>query len=79
LLRLADKHGKSVNGCIMIDLALTQTDLAEMTGATRVSINKTLGRFRRNGWVKLEGRRFSICDRAALEDLIQLSGGYIEA
>jgi len=50
-----------------------------MTGATRVSINKTLGRFRRSGWVKVEGRRFSICNRAALEDLIQLSGGNIYA
>lgn len=79
LLRLADKHGKEVDESIMIDLALTQTDLAEMTGATRVSINKTLGRFRRSGWVKFEGRRFSICDRAALEDLIQLSGGSIYA
>lgn len=79
LLRLADKHGKEVNDCILIDLSLTQTDLAEMTGATRVSINKTLGRFRRSGWVKFEGRRFSICDRAALEDLIQLSGGNIYA
>ena len=79
LLRLADQHGKLVNDCIMIDLSLTQTDLAEMTGATRVSINKTLGRFRRSGWVKFENRRFSICDRTALEDLIQLSGGNIYA
>ena len=79
LLRLADEHGKDVDGCILIDLALTQTDLAEMTGATRVSINKTLGRFRRSGWVKTNGRRFTICDRAALEDLIQLSGGNIYA
>lgn len=77
LLRLADEHGKEEDGCTVIDLSLTQTDLAEMTGATRVSINKTLGRFRRAGWVKVEDRRFSICDRAALEDLIQLSGGNI--
>ncbi|MFN2141844.1 MAG: Crp/Fnr family transcriptional regulator [Candidatus Promineifilaceae bacterium] len=79
LLRLADEHGKEVKNCVLIDLPLTQTDLAEMTGATRVSINKTLGRFRRSGWVKVEGRRFSICNRAALEDLIQLSGGNIYA
>jgi CRP/FNR family cyclic AMP-dependent transcriptional regulator len=79
LLRLADEHGKVVNGCTMIDLPLTQTDLAEMTGATRVSINKTLGRFRRSGWVIFEDRRFSICDRAALEDLIRLAGGNIRA
>lgn len=79
LLRLADEHGKEVDDCILIDLILTQTDLAEMTGATRVSINKTLGRFRRSGWVKFESRRLLICDRTALEDLIRLSGGNIYA
>jgi CRP/FNR family transcriptional regulator/CRP/FNR family cyclic AMP-dependent transcriptional regulator len=79
LLRLADEHGKTINDCTMIDLALTQTDLAEMTGATRVSINKTLGRFRRSGWVLFEDHRFSICNRVALEDLIRLSGGNLRA
>jgi len=75
LLRLADEHGHPVEEGILIDLSLTQTDLAEMTGATRVSINKALGRFRRAGWVRAKGRRFTIVDRAALENLIQISGG----
>ena len=52
-----------------------QTDLAEMTGATRVSINKALGRFRRQGWVKVKGRKFTIVDRDSLENLIELAGG----
>jgi hypothetical protein len=46
-----------------------------MTGATRVSINKALGRFRRAKWVKTQGRRFTILDEAALQNLIQTSGG----
>jgi CRP/FNR family transcriptional regulator/CRP/FNR family cyclic AMP-dependent transcriptional regulator len=75
LLRLADRHGHPVEDGILIALTLTQTDLAEMTGATRVSINKALGRFRRAGWVRAKGRRFTILDRAALENLIQISGG----
>ncbi len=75
LLRLVDEHGKDVDGGTIIDLTLTQTDLAEMIGATRVSINKTLGRFRRLGWVTTKGRRFMILDRAALENIILLSGG----
>jgi CRP/FNR family transcriptional regulator, cyclic AMP receptor protein len=75
LLRLADEHGRVVDNQIIIDLALTQTDLAEMTGATRVSINKALGRFRRAGWISTKGRQFTILDRPALENLIQLSGG----
>ena len=76
LLRLADQYGKkSANGGIQIDIALTQTDLAEMTGGTRVSINKALGRFRRSKWVEVSGRHFTIRDRDALVNLIQISGG----
>jgi len=77
LLLLAEQHGRSADDGLLIDLTLTQTDLAEMTGATRVSINKTLGRFRRAGWVKAKGRRFTILDPDALENLIQISGGFV--
>lgn len=76
LLYLADRHGiEQPDGGTTIDLNLTQTDLAEMVGATRVSINKALGRFRRSKWIKYHGRRFTILDRDALNQLIQVSSG----
>lgn len=75
LLLLADQHGRPTDKGVVIDLSLTQTDLAEMTGATRVSINKALGRFRRAQWVRVQGRQFIVVDRPALEHLIQISGG----
>ncbi|MFO7662065.1 MAG: Crp/Fnr family transcriptional regulator, partial [Chloroflexota bacterium] len=74
LLNLAEQHGRKMQDGMMIDLSLTQTDLAEMTGATRVSINKALGRFRRSGWIRVNGRRVTIVNREALEDLIEVSG-----
>jgi CRP/FNR family transcriptional regulator, cyclic AMP receptor protein len=77
LLHLAQQHGKVTAEGIAIDISLTQTDLAEMTGATRVSINKALGRFRRAKWVKVKGRRFIILDEDALKNLIQVSGGAV--
>ena len=77
LLQLAAQHGKETSDGILIELSLTQTDLAEMTGATRVSINKALGRFRRSNWVKVSGRKFTIVDEASLQTLIQTSGGSI--
>jgi CRP/FNR family transcriptional regulator, cyclic AMP receptor protein len=77
LLHLAEQHGKVTADGIVIDISLTQTDLAEMTGATRVSINKALGRFRRAKWVKAKGRRFIILDEDALKNLIQVSGGAV--
>jgi CRP/FNR family transcriptional regulator/CRP/FNR family cyclic AMP-dependent transcriptional regulator len=75
LLLLANDHGRREGDAVRIDLSLTQTDLAEMTGATRVSINKALGRFRRNHWIQVDGRHFTILDSQALERLIQVSGG----
>lgn len=75
LLNLADQHGYESEDGLEIGLSLTQTDLAEMTGATRVSINKALGRFRRSNWVEIKGRKFTITDRDALEELIEISGG----
>ena len=77
LLQLASQHGQKTDDGIRIELSLTQTDLAEMTGATRVSINKALGRFRRAGWVKVSGRKFTILDEDELQNLIQISGGSI--
>lgn len=75
LLNLAENHGRQVDEGILIDLSLTQTDLAEMTGATRVSINKALGRFRRAKWVRLKGRTLILLDANALRNLIELAGG----
>lgn len=75
LLNLADRHGRASDEGRVIDLSLTQTDLAEMTGATRVSINKTLGRFRRAKWVRVKGRQITLLDEGALRNLIQMAGG----
>ncbi len=77
LLHLAEQHGRETEAGILVDLSLTQTDLAEMTGATRVSINKALGRFRRAKWVQVKGRKFTILNREELQNLIQISGGSI--
>jgi CRP/FNR family transcriptional regulator, cyclic AMP receptor protein len=75
LLMLAEQHGVVGKEGTSIELSLTQTDLAEMTGATRVSINKALGRFRRSGWVNIKGRKFTILNAEALENMIHVSGG----
>lgn len=77
LLNLARQHGVPTEEGILIELSLTQTDLAEMTGATRVSINKALGRFRREKWIAVKGRKFTILDEAAMQNVIQISGGSV--
>ncbi len=75
VLLLAEQHGQETEEGVVIDLPLTQTDLAEMTGATRVSVNKALGRFRKQGWVSVQGRQVTVVDTEALQRLIELSGG----
>ncbi len=75
LLELSSNHGRPTRNGTLIDISLTQTDLAEMTGATRVSINKALARFRRQGWISTRGRQVIVMKRDALEQLIQVSGG----
>lgn len=72
LLLLAEDHGEPVDDGVHIPLSLTQTDLAEMTGATRVSVNKALRRFRDAGWVSVSRKRFTIHDQSALHDLISV-------
>jgi CRP-like cAMP-binding protein len=52
LLRLANQAGQKVAGGILIDVALTQQDLAEMTGTTRYTISRMLGEWEQRGLVK---------------------------
>jgi CRP/FNR family cyclic AMP-dependent transcriptional regulator len=49
LLELADRHGQATDGGVRIDLRLKQQELAEMIGATRVSVNQHLGWFQERG------------------------------
>lgn len=71
LLNLAEKHGEQIQEGIMINVYLTQTDIAEMSGATRVSINKILGRFKQQGLLLWLNRRMVITDIQAMETFIE--------
>ena len=73
LLHLAEQYGTYTTDGTIINLSLTQTDLAEMTGSTRVSVNKALGRFRRAGWIRVAGRQVTLLDREALAGLTEVS------
>jgi CRP/FNR family transcriptional regulator, cyclic AMP receptor protein len=68
LLNLAKGHGEpKAGGGTRISIPLTQGDVAAMTGASRVRVNQVLSKFRRHGWVTLDGRRrISVRDESAL-------------
>jgi CRP/FNR family cyclic AMP-dependent transcriptional regulator len=50
----------------LVTIELNQTQLAEMAGGSRQSINQALGTFAQRGWLHTEGRRIVVTDLAAL-------------
>jgi CRP-like cAMP-binding protein len=69
LLELAQQHGQVETEGVRISLSLNQSDLASLIGATRESINKALGTFRRNGYILVEQSRITIVDPDALREI----------
>jgi CRP-like cAMP-binding protein len=51
---------------VPITVELNQTQLAEMVGGSRQSVNQALGSFAGRGWLHTEGRRVVITDLGAL-------------
>lgn len=66
LLELAEVYGVEHDGGVLLDLPVTQEELANMIGVTRESVNRCLAMFRRRGLIKREGRRLVLRDLGAL-------------
>jgi CRP/FNR family transcriptional regulator, cyclic AMP receptor protein len=56
LVGLAEERGAKTEDGVVLDLPLTQTDLAGMVGGSRQSVNQILRAFDRRGYVELRGR-----------------------
>lgn len=67
LLALADQVGERRGDAVLLQLPLTRSDLAAMTGTTTESVSRTLSRFRRDGLVETGRRWTSVTDRDGLE------------
>ena len=68
LADLADTHGSEEAEGTLIDLPLSQENLAKMVGATRESVNKALAGLARRDLVKRRGRRYVIRDVSQLRE-----------
>lgn len=68
LVRLAEERGVREDGTIVLDLRLTQSDLAAMVGGSRQSVNQILRSFERDGYLELEPRRVVVRRLEALRD-----------
>jgi CRP/FNR family cyclic AMP-dependent transcriptional regulator len=68
LLDLAAAHGAPAAGGTVIELSLTQDELARWTGATRETVSRALRLMRQLGWVSTDNRKVTVLDAAALRD-----------
>jgi len=60
LLELADTHGVKTGEGVLIDVRLTQQELASMVGASRESVNKVLGYFTDKNFISTDKHRITI-------------------
>ena len=60
LLELADAHGVKTEEGVVIDVRLTQQELASMVGASRESVNKVLGYFTDKNFISTDKHRITI-------------------
>ncbi len=70
LLQLAEKHGLQTEKGVEIDLRLTQQDLANAVGASRVAVNKLLGSFQDKGLIDIDKHHIILINPDNLQDRI---------
>ena len=62
LLDLAERFGAPTEVGIHVPHDITQEELAQLVGASRETINKSLAEFVSRGWIRLEGRAVTLID-----------------
>lgn len=57
-------------GEIPIRVTLTQEEIAQLLGTSRETVSRTLGDFKRKGWIRAKGATWWIANKNALEKLV---------
>lgn len=66
LLGLAEDQGEQTESGKVLDLHMTQSDLAHMVGGSRQSVNQILRSFEERGYVELRGRQILVKEPESL-------------
>jgi len=69
LLNLGREYGVEEEGGLLIDLALSQQDLAEMVGTSRQTVNQKLRRLEEKSLIIIAKRKITITDEKELKEL----------
>lgn len=71
LLKMAEDHGIKKSKGIVINMSLTNQELANLTGSSRETVNRMLNSFKRAGAIDVDRQQIVILDKAKLEDLLR--------
>jgi CRP-like cAMP-binding protein len=67
---LAEDFGQTENGHRVIDIPITQSELATLVGATRQTVNQTLRELSAEGLIGRDNRRIVVLQPALLQQLV---------
>lgn len=71
IITFSQQFGHNIAEGIMIDLILTHQELANLLGASRVTVTKTLNQFQESGIIKIYNRRIVITNLKKLKTYIK--------
>jgi len=63
-------NGSAVDGGVRVKLALTHEEIAQLIGASRETVTRTLGEFKRQRTIELNGATLVLRNKTALESLV---------
>jgi len=66
LLELVEDFGRPRDDHFVLDIELTQSELATLVGSTRQTVNSSLGELEREGLIEREGHKLAVLMPAAL-------------
>ena len=66
---LKPASGKQELG-IALRVTLTQEEIAQMVGASRETVSRTLSDFRSRGWLRIKGATWNILNKRALQEMV---------
>lgn len=70
LIRMANSYGVETENGILINIDMTNQELANFCGATRESINRMLSNLRKKGVISFQNKKITIHDLQYLKDEI---------
>ncbi|MBU1262696.1 Crp/Fnr family transcriptional regulator [bacterium] len=66
LLKLREEYGKKQDEGLLLDIELTHSEIASLSGMARETSNRIFSRFIKRGWIQRVGKKIMLLDQIAL-------------